>query len=230
LIRLENLAKVVPSPSGGSLTILQGIDLEFTPGSLSLVSGRSGAGKSTLLHVVGLLDSASRGRYLFDGNELDTSDADRLARLRGSQFGFVYQQFHLFAHQTALENVMAPLEYSPRSEQRSGEQTAGLLLKRFGVADRSDHLPTQLSGGEQQRVALARALIRRPRVLLADEPTGNLDTKIASELQELFVELASEGVTVIVASHDISLFAPVAAQHVELSDGRVASRRSRNGH
>jgi putative ABC transport system ATP-binding protein len=207
----------------GDATIraLDGVDLTVEPGEVVALEGPSGSGKTTLLQLLGALDRASEGHVRFEGRELGTLGDRELSELRLRAFGFVFQQFNLIPTLTAVENVeakLAPVGVS-RSELR---ERAAALLEEVGLAERAQHLPPQLSGGEQQRVAIARALVAEPRVVLADEPTGNLDSATGAEVVDLLTGLAAErGTTVIVATHDVELAAR-APRRLAMRDGRIA--------
>ena len=206
----------------GQLVInaLQGVDLSIEPGEFVALEGPSGSGKTTLLQLLGALDRPSNGHVFFEGRDLaELRDGD-LAELRLRSFGFVFQQFNLIPTLTALENVEAKL--APTGVSRVGSrQQAEAMLAEVGLADRATHLPSHLSGGEQQRVAIARALSVEPRVILADEPTGNLDTSTGTEIVEMLASLAADrGTTVIVATHDIGL-AGRARRRLAMRDGRL---------
>jgi putative ABC transport system ATP-binding protein len=208
----------------GSTTIsaVDSIDLTIPSGGFIALVGPSGSGKTTLLQLLGALDRASSGSVFFDGRDLGALPDGQLAELRLRAFGFVFQQFNLIPTLTALENVeagLAPMGYA-RDEL---ERRSGSLLEEVGLRERADHLPSQLSGGEQQRVAIARALAKEPRVILADEPTGNLDSKTGNDIVELLAGLAARhGTTVIVATHDAELAAR-ADPRIAMRDGRVVS-------
>ena len=206
----------------GSATIaaVDSIDLTIPPGGFVALVGPSGSGKTTLLQLLGALDRASSGQVFFDGRDLGALPDRQLAELRLRAFGFVFQQFNLIPTLTALENVeagLAPMGYGSKELERR----SSALLEEVGLGARADHLPSQLSGGEQQRVAIARALAKEPRVILADEPTGNLDSKTGNDIVELLAGLAKRhGTTVIVATHDAELAAR-AAPRIAMRDGRV---------
>jgi ABC-type lipoprotein export system ATPase subunit len=227
LYELENVTKRF-GEGGARVTALDGVDLAVDAGEFLAVAGPSGSGKSTLLLLLGALDRPSAGRLRFDGRDLGELPDGELALLRLEAFGFVFQQFNLVPTLTAQENVeaaLAPLG-RPGEERRARAQS---LLDRVGLAARRDHLPTQLSGGEQQRVAIARALANEPRVLLADEPTGNLDTATGEEVLALLRELSGErGQTLVLVTHDRGI-AERADRVVEMQDGRVAARAGRAG-
>ncbi len=184
------------------LEVLKGIDLEVDEGELVSIMGTSGSGKSTLMNVIGLLDRPTSGNYRIDGKDVLASERNDLAQLRNRNIGFVFQSFHLLPRLTALKNVELPLLY--RGASAEARRTAAIeWLQRVGMEDRMDHKPNELSGGQRQRVAIARALVGRPRLILADEPTGALDEKTGTEIMDLFINLnLSEKVTVIIITHD----------------------------
>lgn len=198
---------------------LSEVSLEVGAGEFVAVVGPSGSGKSTLMNVLGLLDRPDSGAYHLDGGGVDEFSPDELARLRNEKIGFVFQTFHLLPKTTALENVELPLIYSSRSDISGlGAQA----LEQVGLNDRAKHLPSELSGGEQQRVAIARALVNDPEMILADEPTGNLDSKSGMEILAIFQELNRQGKTVVLITHDVAL-ATMAKRVVEIVDGRIVS-------
>jgi putative ABC transport system ATP-binding protein len=200
------------------LVVLRDVSFTIPQGAFVAIVGPSGSGKTTLLGLLAGLDTASRGQVLFDGEDLTAMDEDERARLRGEKVGFVFQSFQLISTLTALENVQVPLEL--RGEDGAADR-ARELLARVGLADRLDHFPTQLSGGEQQRVAIARAFANSPRVLFADEPTGNLDSDTGARIVELLEALNREsGSTIVLVTHDATL-ASHAQRIIRLSDGRV---------
>jgi putative ABC transport system ATP-binding protein len=201
--------------------ILRGIDIVIPRGQFAAIMGPSGSGKSTLLGLLAGLDNATEGRILLDGVDITGLSEDRMAEVRGRKIGFVFQSFQLIPTLTAEENVLLPAELA--GEGRGTEKRARELLTRVGLADRLDHYPVQLSGGEQQRVALARAFITKPPILLADEPTGNLDGKTGRQVLELLLELnRDEGATLVLVTHDAAL-ASHADRIITLQDGLVVS-------
>jgi putative ABC transport system ATP-binding protein len=210
--------------SGGSpLTILHPIDLTIEAGRAVAITGPSGSGKSTLLGLIAGLDAPSAGRILIDGTDITELDEDRLARLRGEKIGFVFQFFHLIPSLTALENVQVPMEIAGR---RDAARRARDLLHEVGLTDRAHHYPSQLSGGEQQRVALARALSNDPPILLADEPTGNLDSTNGRHIMDLLLDVnRTRATTLVLVTHDAGLAARTAYQ-LALVDGRIDPARS----
>jgi putative ABC transport system ATP-binding protein len=217
VIKLDDVHVTLPSRAG-PVHILRGVDFEVADGEAIAVVGRSGSGKSTLLMVIAGLERASQGRLLVAGSDLNTLNEDELARLRAAKIGIVFQSFHLVPTMTALENVALPLEFLDRSDAFA---TARNALDEVGVSHRESHFPGQLSGGEQQRVALARALAPRPSLILADEPTGNLDATTGAEVMELLFALkARSGATLLLITHDVAL-AKRCDRTVTMADGRI---------
>jgi ABC-type lipoprotein export system ATPase subunit len=204
------------------LPVLMGVSLNVSRGEFVALMGSSGSGKSTLMNIVGCLDRPTAGAYWLDGREISKLNASERARLRNRMIGFVFQTFNLLPRTSALENVMMPLIYSRENlTDNQKKQRAVSLLEKVGLADRLDHLPSQLSGGQQQRVAIARSLINHPQVLLADEPTGNLDSRTNAELLQMLQQLnSSDGITILIVTHD-----PGVAQHarrtVYIKDGLI---------
>ena len=203
LVVIEELTKVYGS---GEIAVraLRGIDLQIARGEFVAVMGPSGSGKSTLMNILGALDHPTSGHYWLDGEDIASFDKAHLARIRNAKIGFVFQSFNLLPRTAALEQVMMPMLYSPQhgtqplEEHRSRAATA---LQMVGLADRAGHLPSELSGGQQQRVAIARALVLDPPMILADEPTGNLDTRTAQEIMDLLTQLNDDGTTIIMVTH-----------------------------
>jgi ABC-type lipoprotein export system ATPase subunit len=202
MIRLSNIHKSFTRPDQGRLQVLSGIDCRIDAGEFVAIVGPSGSGKSTLMNILGLLDQPDQGEYSIDGQVVSGLEADELARIRNRSIGFVFQQFHLLPRTTAVENVELPLVYS---DARDPEQLAIDALCRVGLEDRLDHYPSQLSGGQQQRVAIARALVTDPELILADEPTGNLDAEATEEVMEILDELHHSGRTIVLITHDPEL-------------------------
>ena len=218
MLRCNSLTKTYRS-GDRELTVLNDITFSLEPGGFAAILGPSGSGKTTLLGLLAGLDRPTRGSVHLDGQELGALDEDARARLRGQKIGFVFQSFQLIPTLTARENVQVPLEL--RGEDASAR--ADELLGRVGLSDRWDHYPAQLSGGEQQRVALARAFSTRPKVLFADEPTGNLDARTGAGIIDLMVELNRDlGTTLVLVTHDLEL-ASRARRTIRLADGRVAA-------
>ena len=217
MIQLHEVTKVVPS-GAGELTILHPISLTIETGKTAAITGPSGSGKSTLLGLIAGLDAPTGGKIVVDNVTLTRLDEEKLARLRGSRIGIVFQFFHLIPSLTALENVMVPLELQDRPDAR---QRAEALLDDVGLSDRGHHYPSQLSGGEQQRVAIARALANNPAVLLADEPTGNLDSATGRQVIEILLDVNKRrGTTLVLVTHDPQL-AAMADVTVMLRDGQI---------
>ncbi len=216
MIELRGVSKTVMSGTS-PLTILHPIDLDVAAGGFLAVTGPSGSGKSTLLGLIAGLDAPSGGRVVIAGTDITSLDEDRLARLRGQKIGFVFQFFHLVPSLTAFENVMVPMEIAGRADARA---RASMLLSEVGLTGRGHHYPSQLSGGEQQRIAIARALANDPPILLADEPTGNLDTANGRHIMDLLREVNQRrGTTLVLATHDAGL-AATAHERLALRDGK----------
>jgi putative ABC transport system ATP-binding protein len=219
MIDLQAIGKTYTRPTGETVQALVDVSLRIDRGEFVAIVGASGSGKSTLMNILGLLDAPTAGRYLFDGRDVSGLGVAEQARFRNKNVGFVFQAFHLLPRTSALENVELPLLYADR------RSTNGLGLKALeavGLAERVRHMPSELSGGEQQRVAIARALVNDPDLLLADEPTGNLDPQSAGEIMGIFQTLSQSGRTIILVTHD-----PVMATHarrvVRLERGRVVA-------
>ena len=218
LIQLQGIWREYET--GGSVVhALRDVDLEIEAGEALAILGPSGSGKSTLMHILGCLDRPTRGSYLLDGQDVSNLDVDEMAKVRNRTIGFVFQRFHLMPRSTALANVALPLRFA-HVERKQREARAAQLLERVGLGDRMTHLPSQLSGGQQQRVAIARALANRPRLLLADEPTGNLDSATGAAIIELLDEVHADGTTVAVVTHDETL-ANKMPRIVRVKDGQV---------
>ena len=199
---------------------LAGIDISVEAGEFVSIMGPSGSGKSTLMHILGCLDKPSHGTYRLEGIETSGSTADAFARIRNRKIGFVFQAFNLLARTTALENVELPLWYNRNILQRNWKERAIACLREVGLEDRMDHFPAQLSGGQQQRVAIARALVNDPAFILADEPTGNLDTGMTLEIMALFQSLNEQGKTIIMVTHEPEL-AAYTKRVITLRDGKL---------
>ena len=199
---------------------LRGVDLRVEPGEMIAIMGTSGSGKSTLMNVLGCLDIPTGGSYVLDGTRVEGLGRDALADLRNQKLGFVFQGFNLLARTTAVDNVELPLLYDRRGRWKNTKEMAARALERVGLGGRLDHEPSELSGGQQQRVAIARALVTQPTLLLADEPTGNLDSRMTVEIMALFQELNEEGATIVLVTHEPEV-AQYAKRVVEVRDGRI---------
>jgi putative ABC transport system ATP-binding protein len=218
LIRLRGIQKSYWMGSS-PLHVLKGIDLDIAPGELLSIMGASGSGKSTLMNVLGLLDSYDAGSYQLDGEEMRDLSERRAAQLRSRFIGFVFQSFHLIQFKTATENVALPLYYQGVPRRRRNA-IAAEYLERVGLGERGEHLPRELSGGQQQRVAIARALVTRPKVLLADEPTGALDSQTSYEILKVLQDVQAEGVSVVIITHERDI-AGMTDRIIHLVDGQI---------
>ena len=223
MIRIRNLHKSYRM-GDNVLHVLKGLDLDVGRGELVSVMGASGSGKSTLMNVVGLLDRFDEGSYTLDGVDMSDLSESQAARYRGQFIGFVFQSFHLIQFKTAVENVALPLYYRGIS-RRERNQVAAEYLEKVGLTDRAGHLPRELSGGQQQRVAIARALVSQPKVLLADEPTGALDSSTSKEVMEVLQGIQREGVTVVIITHEHDI-AEMTDRLIHLVDGRITEDRA----
>lgn len=221
VIRLENLRKTYRL-GDQEVEVLRGVSLTIQRGEMVSLTGASGSGKSTLMNLLGFLDRPTSGEYWFEGRDLSRLSVNERAEIRSDKLGFVFQSFQLLARTSAVENVLLPLEYGPsRFSRAEAHERARSLLARVGLGERMEHEPSQLSGGQQQRVAIARALINQPSLLLADEPTGNLDSKTSREIIELFQQLhRNDGLTIVLVTHDPQVAAN-AQRIIRVSDGLI---------
>jgi putative ABC transport system ATP-binding protein len=219
VIELSGVKKIYASGKN-KVMALRGVDLTVTPGEMIAVMGSSGSGKSTLMNVLGCLDVPTEGRYVLDGVRVDGMSKNQLADLRNQKLGFVFQGFNLLARTSALDNVELPLLYDRAGRWKHTKAMAKEALERVGLGERVDHHPSELSGGQQQRVAIARALVTQPTLLLADEPTGNLDSRTTVEVMALFQALNDQGITIVLVTHEPEV-AQYARRVVEVRDGRI---------
>ena len=222
LINVENIIKTYHLGST-DVEVLKGVSLSIMPGEMVALMGASGSGKTTLMNILGCLDRATAGKYLLDGQEISRMSVNQRAMVRNGKIGFVFQNFNLLARTTALENVLLPTTYADDGlSHKQHRQRSRELLDQVGLGDRVDHEPSQLSGGQQQRVAIARALVNHPRLLLADEPTGNLDSHTSEEVLRMFQQLnADKGITILLVTHDAAVAAH-ARRIIRISDGLIA--------
>ncbi|MBI9086726.1 MAG: ABC transporter ATP-binding protein [Desulfobacterales bacterium] len=218
LIRLSDIEKVYPMEAE-TVTALKGVNLRIDPGEFTAIMGSSGSGKSTLMHIAGLLDNLSRGRYELEGRDVSSLTQNQMAQIRNQRIGFIFQSFNLLPRCSAFENVALPMLYRRPPASHLREKVTSCLAM-VGMTDRADHLPRQLSGGQQQRVAIARALVNDPALILADEPTGNLDTTTGTEIIRLLGSLNDKGMTLILVTHDPEV-GRTARRRIILRDGRI---------
>jgi len=221
LIKLENVWKIYQLGKI-KLTILKNISLEIVPGAFVVILGPSGSGKSTFLNMVGCLDLPTKGKVFLDGKDISKMSEDELAQVRGKKIGFIFQQFNLLQNLNALENVMMPMIFQGKSEMERQERAKSLLTS-FGLGERILHRPSELSGGEQQRIAIARSLANNPEIIVADEPTGNLDSTTGKKIMEILINLhQKEGKTIVVVTHD-PIIANYSNQIINIKDGQLVS-------
>ena len=219
VIRTEGLTKVYRTGKN-EVAALRGVDLTIRGGEMVAVMGTSGSGKSTLMNILGCLDEPTDGAYYLDGARVDGLGRRALADIRNQKIGFVFQGFNLLARTSAVENVEMPLLYDRSGRKHDVRKAAEAALARVGLADRLDHQPSELSGGQQQRVAIARALVTEPALILADEPTGNLDSRTTIEVMSLFQELNAQGITIVIVTHEPEV-AQYAHRIIDVRDGRI---------
>ncbi|MBL4656338.1 MAG: ABC transporter ATP-binding protein [Bacteroidia bacterium] len=219
MIQLENISKIYGANTENRVDALKNISLKIAPGEFIAIIGRSGSGKSTLMNILGLLDRPTSGKYHFEGKEVSKLPIDELAAIRNKKIGFVFQAFHLLPKTSAIENVELPLLYSDRTDISNLALNA---LKAVGLENRAKHNPDELSGGQQQRVAIARALVNEPEIILADEPTGNLDTTSSKEILDIFRKLSAQGKTIIIITHEEEIAAN-ASRVLKIVDGQIDS-------
>jgi putative ABC transport system ATP-binding protein len=224
MIEIENISKNYSRGETGLVAALKEASFAIAPGEFVVVQGASGCGKSTLLNILGCLDRPSTGSYRLDGKDVSRLSDKQLSQVRNAKIGFIFQSFNLLPRTTAVENVEVPMVYRDGRVDRKKAQSA---LERVGLGNRANHFATELSGGEQQRVAVARALINNPALILADEPTGNLDFAAGTEIMRLLQTLHEEGRTIVLVTHDAAV-AAYAAREILLLDGVIVSDRSRN--
>ncbi|MCB2196298.1 MAG: ABC transporter ATP-binding protein [Bacteroidetes bacterium] len=218
MIQLKNITKVYGKDSGQEVTALKDVDLIIEKGDFVAIVGASGSGKSTMMNILGMLDRPTKGEYYLENREVNSYKDDELAKVRNKTIGFVFQKFHLLPKTSAMENVELPLIYSDRKNIKGLALEA---LKKVKLEDRASHTPNELSGGQQQRVAIARALVNEPEIILADEPTGNLDSKSTLEVMSIFQELNKSGKTIILITHEQDI-AEQAGRVIKIQDGKIA--------
>lgn len=221
LIEIKKLNKTYNAGTDIELKVLKGIDLKINAGEFVAIMGPSGSGKSTLMHLLGFLDKPSGGDYFFEGEQVTDFDETELASIRNKKVGFVFQAFHLLPRTSALENVQLPMIYGNVSEKEQMKR-ATKALEKVGLGDRLEHVPSELSGGQKQRVAIARALINDPKVVFADEPTGNLDSKSSEEIMDILKDLNTQGRTIIMVTHEEEIAAHT-QRIIRVQDGKIIS-------
>jgi len=222
VIKLADIHKIYRT-GGVDVHAVRGVSPEMAAGEFVAIMGASGSGKSTLMNIIGCLDRPTSGRYLLDGSDVSELDRDQLADIRNQKIGFIFQGFNLLSRTSALENVELPMLYLHRHLSGREQRTRAMdALELVGLADRADHHPNQLSGGQQQRVAIARALVNEPALLLADEPTGNLDSQTSIEIMGVFQKLNARGITIVMVTHELDI-ARYTKRNLVMRDGRIVS-------
>jgi len=215
LVRTYTMGEVV-------VNALRGVSLEINKGDFTAIMGASGSGKSTFMNIIGCLDKATKGEYYLDGQDVFQLDHNQLAELRNRKIGFIFQSFNILSRTSALENVELPLLYNNKVASKERRERAFAALKSVGLADRANHMPNELSGGQQQRVAIARALVNEPLVIMADEPTGNLDSRTSYEIMGIFETLNNKGITIVMVTHEPDI-AQFASNNIIFKDGKIIS-------
>ncbi len=226
MIKLKQISRVY-QVGGQTIHALDHVDLDIEAGKFVAIMGRSGSGKTTLLNMLGCLDRPDAGDYFLENEKVSAMDDDELSRVRNRYMGFIFQSFHLLPRKTTLENVLLPRNYHEDGLREVDRERAMKLLDRVGLDDRLDHRPNELSGGQRQRVAIARALINEPRVVLADEPTGNLDSRTSDAIMDLLQELNREGQTIVMVTHELDI-AKRASRQIFMQDGRIENAHGPN--
>jgi len=227
MIKIKNIKKEY-NIEGLVTKVLNGVSLEIKKGEFISIMGPSGSGKSTLMHILGLLDRATNGTYLFNSQDISGWDDKKLASMRNSKVGFVFQSFFLLNRTNILDNVALPLSYTKDQTTINSRQRAKTILNSVNLSHRLQHFPNQISGGEKQRVAIARALINKPSIVFADEPTGNLDSNSGKQIMKIFSDLNKQGNTIVVVTHDINI-AKKAERIIKIKDGLIISDNKKRG-
>ncbi|NDK19924.1 ABC transporter ATP-binding protein [Candidatus Gracilibacteria bacterium] len=221
LIQMTQIVKTYQLGKEESIDVLKGVDIEINKGEFVSIMGQSGSGKSTLMNIIGMLDNPSKGKYFFDGADISDLTDDDQALIRRENIGFIFQSYNLLPRTSALNQVIMPLLYQNIGKKEREERSIK-ALEKVGLADKMNNLPNEMSGGQQQRVSIARALVMNPSIILADEPTGALDSKTGVEIMELLTELNKEGKTIIVITHEHEVDA-YAARHILIKDGNIVN-------